>query len=279
VVERRVPLRQHPVLIAFVGIAPGVGTTTLALAAASHIARSGQECALVEASEPSLALASGNLGPGQSWSAHLNVWSGAGPEGPREVARARAHPYVVGDMGCLGIEAAAAFESDLTVLVLPPEALRAQRVLAWLLPHSGGLPILSSDAQLDIEQKRRLWQQRQEAEESDRRATAALAARAPNLRAAVLAVQRWQEIAALWEGLWQIPGRPEVAAFGVRLGAGLPPRGPEMDKDLAVLLEPVLPEPSAGAGSGVFKGLRRKGQGLLGGIGARKKAAEASTDA
>ncbi|MCL6522696.1 MAG: hypothetical protein K6U79_10065 [Firmicutes bacterium] len=154
VVDRLVPLGARSQLIAVGGIAPGVGTTTVAAAIAGALARR-WGVYLVEASQvPSAAL--GAAEPGE-WVPRLAVVPGAlvsvaeGEEAGKplpyarppeawervmEVLRARDRPYVVADLGTVDVGVdelwrLASRHADLTVLVGPGEPARFAWWLAW----------------------------------------------------------------------------------------------------------------------------------------------------
>jgi hypothetical protein len=106
VVERPVPMRQHPALVVVAGVAHGVGTTAVACAVAGLLARRGHDCALVEAGDgaPALVPTQPNFelqaafDPGEVWLPHLAVWPATDPGVIHDVVRSRTHPYVVADV-------------------------------------------------------------------------------------------------------------------------------------------------------------------------------------
>lgn len=136
IVERRVPLTQRPVLVAVAGLGPGAGTTTLAAAIGSYLARTtGARTALAEYGAPALyVLANGK----QEWARGLHVlarspltaenpYDAASPDDPptpRDLVRGREYPYVVVDLGNVGLADARAYEPDLLVLALPGDLHR-----------------------------------------------------------------------------------------------------------------------------------------------------------
>lgn len=131
VIERRVAISQRPVLIAVAGVAPGVGTTTLACTLAGYLARRGYRTVLVEAGEnPSLEIIA-DLDLSQvpaGWLPNLDVC--ADPN-PRNLVRARQHEYVVADMGVIRKENLSSMEADMMLVTLPV-LHRARRVTEWL---------------------------------------------------------------------------------------------------------------------------------------------------
>lgn len=131
VIERRVAVSQRPVLLAVAGVAPGVGTTTVACTLAGYLARQGHRTVLVEAGEyPSLGLiADMDLGPDPvGWLPNLEVC--ADPV-PRNLVRVRQHAYVVADLGAYPRAELARLDADLVPVVLP-QAHRLQRAVTWL---------------------------------------------------------------------------------------------------------------------------------------------------
>lgn len=265
VVERRVPMRQHPALIAVSGVGRRVGSTTLSCAVATYAARLGYDCALAEIGDstvvpgqPNFEMVSDHV-PGDTWLPHVCLWADGQPSLIRDLMRVRRAPYVFGDLGCVPAEDVAALEADLTILVLPPSMRYWKDMVRWLFAHSRSLPALRSDAALSLEEKRRLWSEREAAEEADRKALAGLERLLPNLCAAVLAWEPdWREVAATWNALWSF-GRPPMPVFGIRLGEGWPPGygrpSANQNRDLNTLLEPLLPDAPPRHEEGPRKGL------------------------
>ncbi len=136
IVERRVPLTQRPVLVAVAGLGPGAGTTTLATAVGSYLARTtGARVVLAEYGAPALyVLAHGN----KEWVRGLQVltrsplmaeipYDPASPDEPptpRELVREREYPYIVADLGSIAVADARDHEPDLLVLALPGDLHR-----------------------------------------------------------------------------------------------------------------------------------------------------------
>lgn len=136
VVERRVAVSARPVEIRVGGVAPGVGTTTLASAIGGYLARQGHSTCIVETGEPSLAVLSGRHDPGR-WVGDLDVHPrllSEEPISPRELVRARSHAYVVGDMGVLTDEHLQS-DADLIVLAISGDPHRYLRAEAWRRAH------------------------------------------------------------------------------------------------------------------------------------------------
>ncbi|KKM13031.1 hypothetical protein SY88_00210 [Clostridiales bacterium PH28_bin88] len=137
VVERRVAVSQRPVLIAVAGVAPGVGTTTVACTLAGYLARQGYRTVLVEAGEhPSLGfITEMDLDQNPAgWLPNLDVCA---DPAPRNLVRARQHAYVVADLGAYPRAELDRLDADLIMVVLP-QAHRIQRAVAWL--RAGNLP-------------------------------------------------------------------------------------------------------------------------------------------
>jgi hypothetical protein len=140
IVERRVAVSQRPVLILVAGVAPGVGTTRMAVATAWFLARQGHRTALAEYGEPSLAALAG-VSDGVAWRPHLHVFAARlgddglpveAPPPPLEVLRLRQHAYVVADIGVADLADLRAHDPDMTVVVCPGDLHRHPRLAAWL---------------------------------------------------------------------------------------------------------------------------------------------------
>ena len=130
--ERRVAVSTRPVVIAVAGACSGVGTTTLACAAAAFLARGGQQAALVEANpQPSLRILA-QAGIEAQWVPGLFVYPEVSLQVVHEVEQSRKHPYVVADLGVPPRDLLGRVDADLLLLVLPAEAHRWPRVVAWL---------------------------------------------------------------------------------------------------------------------------------------------------
>ncbi len=136
IVERAVPLTQRPVLIGILGSAPGVGTTTVAVAIAAYLARLAPT-ALAEYGEPSCILFTNS--PDREWN-RITVYpqtpqpyvaeEGARPVPKiRDLVRGRRHAYIVADLGACGLADARAIDPDLVIVALPGDRHRALR---WL---------------------------------------------------------------------------------------------------------------------------------------------------
>ncbi len=152
IVERRVAVGSHPVTILVVGIAGGVGTTTVACAIAAYTARLGHDTALVGIG-PNAMLAL--EGAGGTWRPHLDTFPCA--VGVGDLVRGRRYPYVVADAGVAPtgdvpdpVDAAAWRRSalpdvgvapDVSVLVLPGAIWRYGQVRTWLERWPAGEPL------------------------------------------------------------------------------------------------------------------------------------------
>lgn len=136
VVERRVAVSSRPVELRIGGVAPGVGTTTLACAIGHYLARQGHRTVLAEVGEPSLAVLADRNDPGR-WTGELDVYPrqpGEDATSPRDLVRARGHAYVVADVGVLSDEHLQS-DADLVVLALSGDPHRYLRAESWRQAH------------------------------------------------------------------------------------------------------------------------------------------------
>ena len=140
IVERRVPLTQRPVLIAVAGLGPGAGTTTLAAAVASYLARVvGARTVITEYGAPALFVLTSARAAGKvEWQRGLDAYvrfplaperpydSAAAdePPTPRDLVRSREYPYVVADLGSVPVAEARTHEPDLLLMALPGDVHR-----------------------------------------------------------------------------------------------------------------------------------------------------------
>jgi hypothetical protein len=143
VVERRVAVGTHPVVVAVAGLDRGVGTTTVAAAIAAFLARLGHDTALVELGDRGLRL----LSPHPRWLPHLHTFPAQ--EDAVGILRQRRYPYLVVDAGSIDLAADAlamvpvGAPADVSLLVLPQARWRYlplnQLLGRW---PSGALPWL-----------------------------------------------------------------------------------------------------------------------------------------
>ena len=122
-VEKKIAVSARPVLIAVVGAAPGTGTTTTAVSAASLLASMGHEVALVESASapPALARWDSELSKG------ITPFASPAPD-PVELIRRRQWPYIIVDAGAIPAWSdIAPWQADLTILVGPGDSCRFGR--------------------------------------------------------------------------------------------------------------------------------------------------------
>ena len=122
-VEKKIAVSARPVLIAVVGVSPGVGCTTTAVSVASLLAAMNHEVALAETGNAPAAL--------DSWAEDLpkgiTIFASPSPD-PLELVRRREWAYVVVDTGAISEWSAIRdWQADLTILVGPGDKHRFAR--------------------------------------------------------------------------------------------------------------------------------------------------------
>ena len=140
-VEKKISTSARPVLIAVVGVSPGVGTTTTAVSAATLLAGMGHEVALAESLSTPPAL--------DHWESELpkgvTPFASPAPD-PIELVRRREWAYIVVDAGAIPEWAAIReWQADLTVLVGPGDKHRFARwePLVRAIPEQYGASIVA----------------------------------------------------------------------------------------------------------------------------------------
>lgn len=119
VVERRVAVGTHPVIIAVAGLDRGTGATTVAAAVAAFTARLGHDTALIELGDRGLRL----LCSRPRWLPHLDTFPGQ--QDATAILQERRYPYIVVDAGSLALASdvpvvpTVGAPADVTLLILP----------------------------------------------------------------------------------------------------------------------------------------------------------------
>ncbi|MBS3976622.1 MAG: response regulator transcription factor [Syntrophomonadaceae bacterium] len=135
VVERKVPMTQRPTLIAAAGMAPGVGTTTMAQVITHYLAWRGHTTTLVDMSAPwpaeqyTLPWRPPEI-PEEPTREVANLWV-CRQSDPMAVVRRRQTAYVVADAGHVSAEVAAGLGADLLIIVLPNSPSRVSRLFEY----------------------------------------------------------------------------------------------------------------------------------------------------
>jgi DNA-binding NarL/FixJ family response regulator len=135
VIERKVPMTQRPTLIAAVGMAVGVGTTTISQIVAHYLAWRGHTTTLVDMSAPwpaeqyTLPWRPPEI-PEEPTREAGNLWICRQSE-PMMVVRKRQTAYVVADVGHVSAEVAAGLGADLLIIVLPGSPSRVARLFEY----------------------------------------------------------------------------------------------------------------------------------------------------
>lgn len=247
--ERRVAVSTRPVIVAVAGVAAGVGTTTVACAAAAFLARGGHQAALVEANpQPSLRILA-QASVGEAWVPGLTVYPEVSVDAIREIEQSRQYPYIVCDLGAPPRSVLAQIDADLLLLVLPRDVHRWPRVRAWLHQHADAARAQHADDQAldeEIRQDRAL----------------------PNGARYVLVsptAADARDLAAAWEQATErcIPPPSEPLQIipisdRTQFPAGYRHRDEPLDEALSHLLAPVLPDQPARARRGLFGGFRSR---------------------
>ncbi len=123
IVEKKIAASSRPVLIAVVGVAPGVGVTTTSVEVSRTLAAMGYDVALVESSNapPALSRWESELPSG------ITVFASPSPD-PLELVRRREWPYIIVDGGAIqGWSEITPWQADLTVMVGPGDRHRFSR--------------------------------------------------------------------------------------------------------------------------------------------------------
>ena len=217
VVERRVAVGTHPVVVTVAGLDRGVGTTTVAAAIAAFLARLGHDTALLELGDRGLRL----LSPHPRWLPHLYTFPAQ--DDAMGILQHRRYPYLVTDAGSMDVTADSlalpptGAPTDVSLLVLPQARWRFlpldQLLRRW---PPGALPwLLVNGADPDTaEQVRVLIQER-----STQRGLAA----------------------------------PVLEMFPAIPTREMPPAGRPVEEALARLLRPVLPDAPAPRRRNLFR--------------------------
>ena len=231
--ERRVAVSQRPVVLAVAGVCQGVGTTTLACAAAAFLARAGHKTAIVEANPtPSLAILA-QVHVGEEWLPKLTAYPGVSLQAVHEIEQTRAHAYIVTDLGAPPRDVLGQVDADVLILVMPAEVHRWPRTRGWLhqaadAARAAGAPDREIDAAIHADQA------------LPKGARYVLVS--PNASDA-------RDLAAAWEQATErcIPP-PQEPLFPIPIAdrANFPPGyrhpDPALDAALGELLAPVLPD-------------------------------------
>ena len=141
VIERRVAVGTHPVIITVSGVDRGVGTTTVAAAVAAYPAHLGHDTALVELGDRGMHI----LAPQPKWAPHLHVYPAQGDA--LSIIQMRQYPYIVVDAGTVSITDEAAVlpgigvAPDLQAVVLPAASWRYKPADAFLRRWAYGTPL------------------------------------------------------------------------------------------------------------------------------------------
>ena len=247
--ERRVAVSQRPVVLAVAGVCQGVGTTTLACAAAAFLARAGHKTAIVEANPtPSLAILA-QVHVGEEWLPKLTAYPGVSLQAVHEIEQTRAHAYIVTDLGAPPRDVLGQVDADVLILVMPAEVHRWPRTRGWLhqaadAARAAGAPDREIDAAIHADQA------------LPKGAQYVLVS--PNASDA-------RDLAAAWEAATErcIPP-PQDPLFPIPIAdrASFPPGyrrpDPALDEALSTLLAPVLPDAPARPRRGLFSGFRSR---------------------
>ena len=247
IVERRVAVSTRPVLVGVAGVAPGVGTTTLAAAVAGFLARSGHTVALAEATPaPSLAILSQGT-VGTAWVPNLTVFPGVNLQVIREIEQSRAYQYIITDLGAAPRPVLGQVDADLVLVCLPSEVHRWGRVRDWLhqaadAARAAGAPDREIDAAIHQDQT------------LPRSARYVLVS--PQARDLRDLTEAWESETARCTTPPEVPQAVPIAD-PTQFPAGHRHRDEALDEALGELLAPVLPDQPAHARRGLFGGFRR----------------------
>lgn len=130
-VEKRVPMVQRPILIAVTGVAPGVGTTTMACAIAGYLAGAGHKTAMVVPPPPEdMPHERNRIVPGDSHLAPvpgLEYFAHGDPEG---IVKLRRHEYIVADTPPGSPTTLEEMDADALIVMLPPIS-RVNWLYSW----------------------------------------------------------------------------------------------------------------------------------------------------